>query len=98
MKKYDFNKNNIDDREEIKEIGKKIWYKSKTIITNIFIAVVSFIGFFLEETKDIVNSNLDYFKSSGIDVKYIFILLIFIALVNIYLRFKTKTKIITKQE
>ena len=89
----DLNKNNKNDFNEVK----KFWLKSKTVIINLLTMIFSTLCFFLEEIKLIIDNHIDFIKSSNVDDKYIFACLALLSIANIYLRFKTKTKICFKK-
>lgn len=75
-------------------IQEKIWTKSKQMWLNISGALTGFFGFISVE----FNNNIEWIKSSGIDVKYIYALIFFNAVLNIYLRYTAQTKLVTKKE
>lgn len=72
----------------------KLWIKSKQMWLNISTAITGFLGFISIE----FNNNIEFIKASGIDVKYIYALIFFNAILNIYLRYTAQTKLVNKKD
>jgi len=87
----------VEQKTVIVEEIKKHWLKSKTVILNGFTGLSALCMYGLQEVHDMLNQNLDWIKSSGINTKYIFLAMFVIGLSNVLLRFFTRTKITLKK-
>lgn len=65
---------------------KKKWYKSKVIIINTLTSIISIIALFAEEIKSLISDNIEYLKGSGLEVKYILIILTLLCVINVFLK------------
>ena len=73
---------------------KKIWYKSKTIIVNGFLGLLSLFNEFGGEIKDTVQNNLPFLKD--VDAKWYIYAVIFLVVFNIINRKFTSKEIVVK--
>lgn len=76
--------------------GKKWWLKSKTVISSIIIALISILDIVLQSAHDLITDNLDYLKGA-FSAKIISILLLFLAIYNIYTRLTANEKLVSKK-
>ena len=73
---------------------KKIWYKSKTIIVNSFLGLLSLFNEFGGEIKETVQNNLPFLKD--VDSKWYIYAVIFLVVFNIINRKFTNKEIVVK--
>ena len=73
---------------------KKFWYRSKTIVLNGGIAVITGIMALIQELQPYLENNLEFIK--GINPKYYLIAIIVLGILNIINRFYTHTSIVKK--
>lgn len=76
--------------------GKKWWLKSKTVISSIVIALISILDIVLQSAHDLITDNLDYLKGA-FSAKIISVLLLFLAVYNIYTRLTANEKLVSKK-
>lgn len=85
----------MDNKEECKDLVckiKKKWYKTKSSIVNFIAFILTLIAIVAEEIKELITGHIDYFKNSGIDIKYILYLITLLCAVNVFLKFKNRNK------
>lgn len=75
---------------------KKWWVKSKTVISALLIAILSITDIIFDSIHDIITDNIDYLKGA-LSPKWVSVLLVILAVANIYTRLTATEKLVSKK-